>query len=1030
MDIGAGNGRLIESLVSKRHVEAYRAFEENVSLGEELKEVVSKLGLNQESCAVFTKKFSAETSIHEAGGQADIVLLSHCLYYSSSKESFVHHALKFVAPGGMLFIFHRWNPGETLDALSSALYDARVIHHMRVFDVTLNLKHLSQGERKRVSTYTKINASHQCDSTTARHGCLAIESFSDDTMTTTSISRKVSYEARRKNPLRIVTPGTVSGIQSCLRAAALGALGSHQLSVVGGGHSAHCYADRAIVIDMQLWDHVVVDESTETVRVGGGATIGAITTECEKYGLVVPLGDRPSVGMGLVLQGGLNHLMRCHGLACDNILRVEYVAPSGELLVASSAEELFPFRGAGSSFGVVHEITLKAHRLGFILTHSTDYLLVHQADPSRVMSRYSDIATNLPVSLCLDGFLYWSSYDQLAFATSSFDTDEQNGPSNIPGITDILPTDCYSRNIQEEPTWCKPSDLFDRELYMTERFHPSQAAVPGELLPAKLRSIKRCILFPPLDGISGSYLFEIVRSAPTKWAYIHFLHGGGAAGAVEPSGSAFGCRNWAFAAVITGRYPEGDQALETATVRWIDEAVEKLMPYAVGVYGADLGPTDYKLAQKAFGDNAKRLGILKRIHDPLNVLSCCCPLLPDDRDTWLSNHSPCKGARVVIVLCGRRFAGKDWLAEAVQESLARLLGQNGHSKVSIARLSDATKRLYAAENPGVEAERLIHDRKYKESHRHSLIKYYEAKKVNNVTFDAQCFVEEINRSQGDILILTGMRDGLSYARRLAGRPVVLVKVDSSREARQRRGWVPDPSVDALPGECSADNQISSFWDSVYNNNVESTVPMAIEWATNELAPAVLKRCVRLLPDTPQPGVVFKDLVGGILVHPFGLSLACSLLAKLTLEDSMLPIDGIIVPEATGFLFAAPVAMQLRVPLFVLRKPGKLPGTVSRVQYEGSNIDTLKTVTSTGSTSKVSSSLELVDGSIQRGQHVIIIDDCLGSGSTAEAVVLLVRQKGACVHRLVCVMELPDLQGRDLLKNVGVEVACLMQFDGK
>ncbi len=207
--------------------------------------------------------------------------------------------------------------------------------------------------------------------------------------------------------------------------------------------------------------------------------------------------------------------------------------------------------------------------------------------------------------------------------------------------------------------------------------------------------------------------------------------------------------------------------------------------------------------------------------------------------------------------------------------------------------------------------------------------------------------------------------------------------------------------------------------------------MAIEWATNELAPAVLKRCVRLLPDTPQPGVVFKDLVGGILVHTFGLSLACSLLTKLTLEDSMLPIDGIVVPEATGFLFAAPVAMQLRVPLFVLRKPGKLPGTVSRVQYEGSNIDNLKPVTtSTDSTSKVSSSLELVDGSIQRGQHVIIIDDCLASGSTAEAVVLLVRQKGACVHRLVCVMELPDLQGRNLLKNVGVDVVSLMQFDGK
>jgi SAM-dependent methyltransferase len=710
LDIGAGNGRLIETIGSKRSIEAYRAFEENGSLSEELKQVVSKLGLNQESCVVLTKTFSEETSIQEAGGQADIVLLSHCLYYSSSKQSFVHHAIKFVAPGGMLFIFHRWNPGETLDSLSSALYDASVLHHMHVFDVLLNLKHLSKEERIRVSKYTNINLSHQCDSTTAMHGCLAIECFSDDTMTNTSISRKVSYEARRKNPHAIVTPGTLTGIQSCLRAAALGTLGSHQVCVVGGGHSANCYADNAIVIDMKRWDHVVVDSLTETVRVGGGATIGAITVECEKYGLVVPLGDRPSVGMGLVLQGGINHLMRWRGLACDNILRVEYVAPSGELQVASSAEELFRFRGAGPSFGVVHEITMKAYKLGEILAQTTDYLLVHHVDLSQVMLRYSEIATNLPDSLCLDGFLYWPSHEALAFATASFDTDGENGPSNIPGIADILPTDFYSSKIQDEPTWCKLSDLFDRELYMTERFHLRNAAVPGEVLPAKLRSLKRCLLFATLDGACGSGLSEIVRSAPTKWAYIHFLHGGGAAGAVEPSESAFGCRNWAFAAVITGRYPDGNQALEMATVCWLNKAVETVMPYAAGVYGADLGPTDYQLAQHAFGDNTRRLALLKRLHDPLNVLSSCCPLLTEERAANILNPSPYKGPRVVIIICGRRFAGKDWLAEAVQKSLARLLGKNGSSKVSIASLSDATKRMYAAENPGVDAARLIHDR--------------------------------------------------------------------------------------------------------------------------------------------------------------------------------------------------------------------------------------------------------------------------------------------------------------------------------
>ena len=271
-----------------------------------------------------------------------------------------------------------------------------------------------------------------------------------------------------------------------------------------------------------------------------------------------------------------------------------------------------------------------------------------------------------------------------------------------------------------------------------------------------------------------------------------------------------------------------------------------------------------------------------------------------------------------------------------------------------------------------------------------------------------------------------MRDGLSYARRLAGRPVVLVKVDASMEARQLRGWVANPPVDESAGECRADNMTLDFWDTVYDNGVGSNTKSATEWTKSILIPAILKQCVRCLRDTPHPGVVYRDLIGGLLRQPFGLRLATSVLLNFIVQDgSPTPCDAIAVPEATGFLFAAPVANHLQVPLIVLRKAGRLPGDTCRICYKGSNISNLeKTPRNEGTVS-----LEMVDGSIQRGQHVFILDDCLASGSTAAAMVRLLSQQGAVVDRLVCVMELPDLGGREALRDLGVEVFSVVQFEG-
>jgi GTP cyclohydrolase I/adenine phosphoribosyltransferase/phosphomevalonate kinase len=1033
LDIGAGNGRLLESLAPKMNISKYVAYEANASLCAELRKgVASKLGSGTTASFILNGTFSAETNLKDTQGSADIVLLSHCLYYTESKESIVNHALKFVAPGGILFIFHRWKRGGTLATLSRSLHLAKVLHDMRVFEATLSLKALSSAERQHVLSYCKTTARDEQECISVRHGCLAIEKL--DEIETSTMNRKVNFEARRKTPATVVVPQTIVGIKSCLYAASRRVLGSEKVSVVGGGHSPNCYAENAIAIDMSQWDQVEVNESAQTVRVGGGSTIGAISLECEKYGLVVPLGDRPSVGMGLVLQGGINHLMRSYGLACDNIIRVKYIAPTGEHLVAVDSD-LFRFRGAGPNFGVVTEITLKAHKLGAILTRTTDYHLdTSEEKEYYALQQYSKVALNLPNSVCLDGFIYWATHDQPVFATSSFDIDEKttssfdmdekNGNSNLSKTTDILPCGSYVRKIQEEATLCHPSQLFDRELYMTERFHADRAVSPGEQPPDKLRSLKRCLFFAQFDKECARAIMQVFKSAPTKWTYIHILHGGGAVRAVNPAASAFGCRDWCFAAVITGRFPDNEANIEAITALWLEKAVGILMPFSVGVYAADLGPKDSALARHAFGSNIRRLASTKRKRDPLNLFSCSCPLLGPLGDSTVALNDPVYQATgAVVVFCGRRFAGKDWLAEQVQQCLSK----NG-CNVSIVRISDATKRAFAAETPGIDAQKLIHDREYKETHRQSLIDYYEARKAENAAFDSQCFVDEIEHAGAGVLLLTGLRDGLSYARRLAGRPVVLVKVTARDQDRKSRGWVSDASIDESPGECSCDEKDKNFWDALYQNNVGSTSKMAMQWVQAELAPALLKRCVRSIPDTPRPGIVYKDLVGGILRQPFGSSLTTSLLSNLVEHASGgMNVDAIVVPEATGFLFAAPVAMQLQVPLIPLRKAGRTPGEVSSVEYGGSNITNLNR---SGKESSSSSALELADGLIERGQRVVIVDDCLASGSTSAAIVDLFRDKGAIVKALVCVAELPELRGRNSLENLGVEVFSLMKFEGQ
>jgi hypothetical protein len=135
-------------------------------------------------------------------------------------------------------------------------------------------------------------------------------------------------EARLHRPASIMRPTEVGHVQRCVRWALKHGVG---LAVLGGGHSGHCLWPNVVSVDMGAFDQVHIlttgedggnsgSDSGSLVVAEGGCKTGEIIRKTMAAGLTVPLGARPSVGAGLWLQGGIGHLARLHGLACDAIV--------------------------------------------------------------------------------------------------------------------------------------------------------------------------------------------------------------------------------------------------------------------------------------------------------------------------------------------------------------------------------------------------------------------------------------------------------------------------------------------------------------------------------------------------------------------------------------------------------------------------------------------------------------------------------------------------------------------------------------
>ena len=171
----------------------------------------------------------------------------------------------------------------------------------------------------------------------------------------------------------------------------------------------------------------------------------------------------------------------------------------------------------------------------------------------------------------------------------------------------------------------------------------------------------------------------------------------------------------------------------------------------------------------------------------------------------------------------------------------------------------------------------------------------------------------------------------------------------------------------------------------------------------------IEEYVRSIPDFPEPGIIFRD-VTSILQDADGLKLSIDLMQE-KLEG--LDFDVIAGTESRGFIFGVPIAYNMKKPFVPVRKKGKLPCETVSMEYD------LEYGTAT---------IEMHKDAIKPGQKVVVIDDLIATGGTIEAAIKLIEQLGGEVVKVVFLMELAGLKGRERL--AGYDVESVICYEGK
>ncbi len=172
----------------------------------------------------------------------------------------------------------------------------------------------------------------------------------------------------------------------------------------------------------------------------------------------------------------------------------------------------------------------------------------------------------------------------------------------------------------------------------------------------------------------------------------------------------------------------------------------------------------------------------------------------------------------------------------------------------------------------------------------------------------------------------------------------------------------------------------------------------------------IKASIRTIPDYPKPGIQFRDITT-LLENPVALRKTIDTMVHRYMDKK---IDWVAGIEARGFIFGTVVAYELNSGFLPVRKAGKLPGDTISESYQLEYGE---------------DSIEIHTGTIKEGDRILLIDDLIATGGTAEAAIKLIRQAGGEVVESCFVIDLPDLGGSQRIRNMGCDCYSLCEFEG-
>jgi adenine phosphoribosyltransferase len=991
----------------------------------------------------------------------DIILFCHSLYGMSSKQKAIETALKMLeqGAGGLVVVFHRDANADfgSLACHQTASFPAGLISVADDDEPLNRFTRLVAGftiQNPETNKAVEVEWRTICRALGRREvaypGQVIFDApnimvaFTQHAMKLPELmacvpSASIEYtvknrEARLHRPASIFQPKEIQDVQECVHWALENGLG---LTVVGGGHSGHCLWPNVIAVDMSAFDQIQVvmgqsdggkvsPDSGPLLLVQSGCKIGDIISKSMAVGLTVPLGARPSVGAGLWLQGGIGHLARLHGLSCDSIIGAVMVSvssghiycighvpkehqPVGSIQPDNQDELLWAIKGAGTNMGIVISVTFKAYPTP---TYSIRNWAIPLGDKVDAHARLRDldglISSNLPRNCSTDAYLYWDKA-KLHLGVSLIECDALN---NVTEVATSLKTVFGPEN---SFTFADSVDLFETEMYMS--------GMHGGHGGGKTSSFKRCLF---LKHIAAADICDILVTAidtrPSPLCYLHLLHGGGAVTDVAADASAFGCRDWDFACVITGVWPRDEDGTDVAraAVSWVYKVAADLLPTSEGVYGADLGPDprDAALAIKAFGPNRPRLARIKRMADPCNVLAYACPIPKIPMEP-----------KLIILVTGESCVGKDYCADVWMSTFTASTPKG--LTVRVASISDVTKQEYARATD-VDLDRLHRDRAFKEQHRPALTAFFQDQVKQRPRMPEEHFLSLVyNATDTDVLLITGMRDEApvtTLSHLVPDSRLLDVRIEVKEETRLMRGGCSLQTRSGIDSKCTNRAYHPSL---IFINDPSGNEEVKL-FGSKILLPYIhddlqkLANMVRPVSNFPRQGIEFRHVLG-ISQLPGGLALCISLL-RSHFAGNWANVDKIVCCEAGGFVYASALALQVDVPLALIREAGKLPPPTMSVDKSPSNISSLAC---NGLGKK---QIEMSRDAIHRDMSAVVVDDVLATGETLCAILQLLKESGVEIANMsvMVVSEFPLHRARQLLRQRGfgnVNVQSLLVFGG-